>query len=479
MQRLLSDQSLDRLEEAVHVILQRAGMKVCNEEILRRLADRGADVDLGDQVARFPESMIAEVIDMQRATQEPPPTEAGRLPAGTVEAVGLGYDIAPRIYDFRERRPRRATRQDLLDLVDLGDALPQVVSVGCPVIMGDVSPRTEAIEAFAELVCRTNKPPSVISIEAAHNPYFAEIGEIVLGPSDQPRFVGGGGFVITPLTVNPRLAALMLEGEKYRLKSAGAATMAISGLSAPATIAGTIALAAADCLGGWIVIRAANPHCEVFSAGTASGTLDMRTTKGCFGTPEAALQDVGVVELFEGRLGGHAGISGSGYIDATTPGLQAVYEKATKAYIFSRCRGYRLRLGNAGLIDAGALYSPTQYVLELELNAGFARADWEVPVDDEHLALDDILAVGPGQKRNFLTTDHTLRHCRDAWAPRLLDKGARELADARDEEQLLQRADRYWRDVLASHTPPEIDENRRRAVWAVVERARRELIGGK
>jgi trimethylamine:corrinoid methyltransferase-like protein len=205
----------------------------------------------------------------------------------------------------------------------------------------------------------------------------------------------------------------------------------------------------------------------------------MRTTKGCFGTPEAALQDVGVVELFQARLGGHAGVSGTGYIDATAPGLQAVYEKAAKAYIFSRCFGRQLRLGNPGLIDAGALYSPTQYVLELELNAGLARADWEVPVDDEHIALDDILAVGPGQKRNFLTTDHTLRHCREAWAPRLLDKGARALADSRDEEQLLQRADEHWREVVASHTPPAIDEDRRRAVWEAVERARRELVGGE
>lgn len=476
MQRLLSDHALDVLEEAVHTILQRAGMKVCNREVLQRLRDRGADVDFGAQTARFPASMIEEVIEMQEASRGGPRSEPERLPPDAELQAGLGYDIAPRIYDFPQRRPRQATREDLLQLIDLGDALPQVRSVGCPVVMGDVDPRIEAIQAFAELVCRTNKRPSVVSILPEHNRYFAEIGEIVLGPSDQPRFIGTGGFIITPLTVNDRLAAMMLEGGKHGVKSVGCGTMAISGLSAPATIAGTVAVAAAELLGSWIVLHAANPHATSFSAGSATGILDMRTTKGCFGTPESAIQDACVVELFEARLGGHAHISGPGYIDATAPGLQAVYEKTVKAHVFNACLGYPLRLGNPGLIDAGALYSPTQYVLELELNAGLVRADWEVPVDNEHIALDDILRLGPGEASNFLQTDHTLRHCRDAWYPGLLDKGARALADGVDEEKLLQRADAYWRDTVAGHTPPEIGEGRKRAVWEVVDRSRDELL---
>ena len=49
--------------------------------------------------------------------------------------------------------------------------------------------------------------------------------------------------------------------------------------------------------------------------------------------------------------------------------------------------------------------------------------------------------------------------------------------DGVDEEQLLDRADEYWRDVVGSHERPEIDEEKKRAVMDVVERARRELLG--
>ena len=132
MQRLLSEEALDLLEGTVYTILGRAGIKVCNREILQRLQDRGAEVEFGAQTARFPASMIEEVIEMQKASQGQPRTEPDRLPAGTELQAGLGYDIAPRIYDFPQRRPRQATRDDLLQLIDLGDALPQVRSVGCP-----------------------------------------------------------------------------------------------------------------------------------------------------------------------------------------------------------------------------------------------------------------------------------------------------------------------------------------------------------
>jgi len=473
----LNDADLDLLEDAVRTIVQKAGMKVCNEEILLRLKARGAAVDMGEQIARFPERMIDEVLDMQKATQVDRPGEPERLPHGTEHKPAMGYDITPRIYDFRERRPRQATRVDLLDMIDLGDALEDVGSIGCPVVMGDVDARIEAIQAFAELVSRTNKQPNVVSILPEHNKYFAEIGEIVLGPSEEPRFIGRGGFLITPLTINDRLAGLMLEGEKYGVKSAGVATMPISGMSAPATIAGTVALAAAEVVGGWIVLHAANPHVTRFTGGSASGILDMRTTKGLFGMAEAAMQDVCFVNLLEERFGGGGGVSGPGYIDSTTPGLQSVYEKLLKSHIINSCLGSPVRVNSPGLLDAGSLFSPTQYVLEIELSEGLVRSDWDVPVDAEHVPLDDILSVGAGESGNFLPTDHTLGHCRDSWQPELLDKTARALADGVDEETLLVDAEALWRDTLAGHEPPEVDEDRTKAVWEVVARARAELMG--
>ncbi len=52
---------------------------------------------------------------------------------------------------------------------------------------------------------------------------------------------------------------------------------------------------------------------------------------------------------------------------------------------------------------------------------GYARAFLrDVPVDDEALALEEIMAVGPGG--NHLARPYTRRHFREFWRPELLDQ---------------------------------------------------------
>ena len=509
-QRLFGQTDLDRLEAAVYELLTGTGMKVCHPELLRRLQARGAQVDLERQRARLSEEMISEVIALRRAEHTSPdacragaPSPAHpegardgggapqlaaasaedlpspeRLPAETPFSTGLNYDITPRIYDWTLRRERPALRADLEALVDLGDALPEVQSVGCPVIMTDVDPRVEAIEAFALVVCRTNKPPSVISVLPQHNPYFAEIGEIVLGPSPVPPFIGTGGFLISPLTIGDRLAAMMLEGERYQVTSCGLGSMAVAGLSSPVSIAGTIAVITAELLGACVVARTANPHATSLAPCTASGMLDMRTTKACFGTPEAALQDAGTRELFAARFGGPCGIAGTGYVDGRVPGLQPAYEKLLKAHVFRTLCDYPFRLGSPGLLDAGSVFSPTQYLVETELNAGLQRSDWLVPVSEESVALGTIQDIAGRDGATFLGTDHTLAHFRESWYPGLLDRVPRPADGRADEEQVAARAEARRQAVMADHRLPDVDPERVRRVSEVVAAARRQLLRG-
>ncbi len=223
----------------------------------------------------------------------------------------------------------------------------------------------------------------------------------------------------------------------------------------------------------------------------------MRSSKACFGTPEAALQDAGTAELFERRLGGQCGIAGPGYIDGRVPGLQVVYEKLLKAHVFHTLRGHPLRLGNPGLIDAGSVYSPTQLMVELELNEGLHHADLQVPVTEELIGLRTIHEVVATARATFLTTDHTLAHFRELWHPELADRAARPFGglrvargatpsgaegrpagDAADEEQVLTKADAKWRRIVAEHVPPDIEPARVREVERVVAAARRHLLGG-
>ena len=77
-------------------------------------------------------------------------------------------------------------------------------------------------------------------------------------------------------------------------------------------------------------------------------------------------------------------------------------------------------LHDLGYLEIGMQTSFESIVLGDEL-AGFAKALLrEFAVDDEALAVDEIMSVGPGG--NHLARPYTRSHYRDFWMPTLLDK---------------------------------------------------------
>ena len=54
-------------------------------------------------------------------------------------------------------------------------------------------------------------------------------------------------------------------------------------------------------------------------------------------------------------------------------------------------------------------------------------------------------------------------------------KGA--AGEKKKENQLLERADALWRDQLKTHQPAAIDEDRRKALYAVMRKAEQNLMG--
>ena len=77
-------------------------------------------------------------------------------------------------------------------------------------------------------------------------------------------------------------------------------------------------------------------------------------------------------------------------------------------------------LHDLGYLESGMQTSFESIVLGEEL-AGCGKALLrEIAVDDEALALDEIMTVGPGG--NHLARPYTRKHYRDFWVPSLLDK---------------------------------------------------------
>ena len=96
-------------------------------------------------------------------------------------------------------------------------------------------------------------------------------------------------------------------------------------------------------------------------------------------------------------------------------------------------------------------------------------------VDDDTLAWDELQAVAPGG--HFLATQHTLRHCREGFLPKLFTRLPRDAWDAKGEGDLVARARERCRALLGAPAPDPLPADRLKEMAAVVAAADRRLAG--
>jgi trimethylamine--corrinoid protein Co-methyltransferase len=128
---------------------------------------------------------------------------------------------------------------------------------------------------------------------------------------------------------------------------------------------------------------------------------------------------------------------------------QTAYEK-TLPGLAPALAGASLIYG-AGMLESGMTCDLGQMVMDNEAIGLIRQLVRGVPVSAETLAVDLIHEVGPGGE--FISTDHTLRHMREASQPRLWDRDVLAAWQASGATDLAQRAREEARRVVAEHHP--------------------------
>ena len=473
---LLTDDDLQRIEDAALRILAEAGMRFESEQLLDYLEAGGARIDPARYRAFLSEEMVGRTLEALK-----PPTEehdVARLVSremGEEFSLDFGYE-AFFLYDWPQKDRRGADESDIIQLIKLGDVIPEVGTVGLPVLNSKTDQRIEALEAVALLLRYTGKHRGAGIRTPAQVPYMIEIDQLLGYTATNPHFVQTGRCMISPLSFGADACGIFeaLIDNGYD-KSLWVATMPIAGGTSPVTAAGTVVVLVAEVIGGWVLAKCINPE-AVVEASIISGAMDMRRVSASFAAPEALLQDIATAEFFRRRYGIKVGYE-PGYIDAKVPGLQAAYEKTYKQMALGLCLGPALTVGG---LEGCATFSPTQAMLEIDLNQGLWRFFQGIDCSDERLATDEIITACNADLKSFMQTDHTLDNYREAlWDPEFLLRGpwtdgATEWTQA---NSLLDAADEKWRELLKQYEAPEVDEDQLREVEGIIDRARAELCG--
>jgi len=472
---VLTAEQVRRVHEASLAVLEQVGVEVPHAETLGRFADAGAAVDAGARRVRIGPELVSRCLE--QAGKEF--AIYGRDPA-KVAAFGRGarnYNSIAGEAHWVEAPggPRRpATLADVATACRFADALERINIVGAMADPHDLPAGTRCVEVMAAMVRNTAKPIHFWYHDRASARYLNEIMVAVRGDerraADRPLCYP---FLepISPLRFPHDGIDVLYETARLNLP-VPIGPMAQTGLSAPATLAGTLVQENAEILAGVCITQLIRPGTAVCYGGICHA-FDMRTTQLIFAGPEQAIFGVAMTQMGKGY--GLPVYVNVGLTDAKRPDAQAGLEAA--ATLLPAAAAGADIFGHMGISGVDQAASLDMLILQHELIDYVESVLREIDFSDEALSLAEIAAVGPGG--GYIDRDHTVAHFRrELWFPRLLDRQYYDAWLAGGASSMADRCARRKAEIFASgHRPEPVAPELDRELVRIVAAARRELGG--
>ena len=469
---ILAAEQIEKIHNASVTILERVGVVVPHDDMLDRLEGAGAAVDRGEQRVRITEEVVMALL-----------AQAGR------EFTIYGRDLTKTAAFGQGRRNynsiageaswvetpggerRYAALKDVATAARCGDALKHINIVGAMSDPHDVPIAARCVEVLAALIRNTTKPVTFWFHDRASARYIVEMLVALRGDEERARqYPLCYPFLepISPLHFPYNGIDLLYETARLNLP-VPIGPMAQMGLSAPATIAGTLAVENAEILAGVCVTQLVKPGMPVCYGGICHA-FDMRTTQMIFSGPEQAIMGVAMAQM-----GKHYGLPvyiNVGLTDSKMPDAQAGLEAGVTLALGAA--GGADIFGHMGICGVDQAASLDMLILQDEIISYVESSLRALDISDDALGMSVIEHVGPGG--TFIDQPHTAAHFRnELWVPTVLD---RQYYEAWRHEGALDTQDRCRRrreDILTHHGPDPVSRELDKTISAIVTAAKRDL----
>lgn len=462
----LSEADVARIHETALRALEEIGLADAPPGGVEALTSVGAA--LGDDGRiRIPRRVVEEMLAVaardvtlcgQDARNDLRPGGA-RVHYGTAGAAVHVYD--PALGDHRD-----PTMRDLYDSARLVDALDNIHFFQRTLTCRDTEDPTELdLNTLYVCVHGTTKHvgTSFTSVERARRglDMLHRVAGSEAAWRARPFVSNSNCFVVPPLRFATEscevMETLIRGGMPILLLSAGQA-----GATAPASLAGAVVQAVAECLAGVVYVNAVAPgHPAIF--GTWPFVSDLRTGAMSGGSGEQALLSAACGQM--ARYYGLPGGSACAMSDAKGPDMQAGYERGL-ANVMAGLSGLNLVYESVGMHSSLLSHCLESLVIDNDLIGACLRCVRGIEVDDDTLALEtmrEVCLTGPG---HYLGHEQTLRLMQSEYVyPAVGDRTSpKEWLEA-GKPELVARARETTARLLAEHfprhVPDEVDERLR------------------
>jgi trimethylamine--corrinoid protein Co-methyltransferase len=471
--KVLTDPQIGKIHESSLRILGTIGVSMSHPETLLRFANAGAEVDFHKELVRLPEPLISRALasagkkftlygrDLQKTAAFGVGQRNYNSNAG--QALWLDEIGGPR---------RRCVLADVVTASRFAEALDGLTIAGAMADPSDLPVPLRCVEVLATQIRNTTKPVTFWFHNRASARFIVEMLIALRGSAERAEKYPLCFPLLEPISpLRFPLDGIDLLYETARLNlPVPIGPMAQMGLSAPCSVAGTLAVENAEILAGICVTQLIRPGMPVCYGGICHA-FDMSTTQLIFAGPEQAIFGVAMTQM-----GKHYGLPvyiNAGLTDAKRPDAQAGMESgitlATGAAAGADIFGH---MGICGVDQASSL---DMLVLQNEVIGYTERAIREVDTSDEALGFDVLAAAGPGG--SMLDTDHTSGRFRaELWFSRLLDRQFYQAWHDGGATSMEDRC-RERKRQLCAIKPPPLAADAARDIDAVAAAARKELGG--
>lgn len=465
--QFLSPEQLDTLQEATLEILENTGVRFPSKKALKILADHDAHVDGTTQIVKFPRDIVFKAMStVPRYFKMGARDHTFDLNLDNKSTYFTTDGCGVETIDFETRQRRPSCKADVGKMARVSDYLPSVGFIWPMVSAQDkgiTAPLHELDAAYNNSVKHVQSETVMGEIPCR---YVLEIASVIAGNKEEVRL--RPPFSLVVCTIAPLIQDKEgIEGAMVLAEAGipvGFLAMPTMGTTAPATLAGALAMGDAEIISAAVLMQMVAPGTPVFhslmqawadprSGAYVSYPLDGR---GRYAPVEMA-HHWGMPAL--------GACYGTDAIEAGT--WQAAAEPALDPFIAGLV-GPEIVTG-MGLAETYTLLYPEQLIMDDDLYQRARHYLLNLDVSAETLALDAIHAVGPGG--HFLAQKHTRTHMRDSMKRGITHQVGPEgkYKDAR--EYAIEKV--KW--ILANHHPEPLDSAKQIEITKILAAADHEL----
>jgi len=462
--RILSDEQLAQLKSATLEVLETVGIHCPSGKALKIYAEHGAHVDFESEIVKLPPDVVLEAMSHAPRFY----TMGARSAAHDLVLDGTAFYCATdgcgtRTVDFETRKERPSVKEDVAIVACVADYLSSI-GFYWPIVSAQDYPATAPLHeldaSFNNTVKHVQTETVMSEIEAR---YAIEMAKVVAGDDRTMRErppLSSLICTIAPLgqDVGGMESALVFAEAGLPV---GFMSMANTGSTAPATIAGTIAVADAEMVSAMVLIQMAYPGAPTYHS-MMPGIMHPRT--GAYLSSASYVYAIGV-EL--AHMWGVPTLAGTFGGDAPEPGWEMGAMEGAGTMLCALC-GAETGSG-MGLLKGSTVLYPEALVLHTDIYHHIRETLAGLDTSPEELALDVIEVVGP--RGHFLRHGHTRDHLRERWFSDLTAQPIKG-GDYRDPIEVA-REKTAW--ILENHHPQPLEEAQRAELGRILQAAEREL----